>query len=133
MSKSMKVLAVVVFFSSSMVAIAQNEPIKVPKGHQIEIQTSAICEMCQHAIEYDLTFAKGVKSADLNLDNKVVTIVYNENKITPEELRSRITKVGYHADFMARDSIAYENLPMCCKDGNHGTPKIQVPTPRKNN
>lgn len=116
-----------------MTSFAQKEPVKVAKGHQVEIQTSAICAMCQHAIEYDLTFAKGVKSADLNLDNKVVTIVYNEDKITPEELRTRITKVGYHADFMARDSIAYENLPMCCKDGNHGTPKVQKPTPRKNN
>lgn len=122
-------IAMLLFIAS----FAQNEPIEVAKGHQIDIQTSAICEMCQHAIEYDLTFAKGVKSADLNLDNKVVTIVYNQDKITPEELRTRITKVGYHADYMARDSIAYENLPMCCKDGNHGTPKVQVPTPKKDN
>ena len=114
-------------------SFGQNDPIKVAKGHQIEIQTSAICEMCQHAIEYDLTFVKGVKTAELNLDNKMVTVLYNPNKITPEELRTRITKVGYHADFMARDSIAYGKLPFCCKDGNHGTPEVQVPTPKKDN
>lgn len=131
--KTSRMILTALLVGVSLISFAQNEPVKVAKGYQVDIQTSAICEMCQHAIEYDLTFAKGVKSADLNLDNKVVTIVYNENKITPEELRTRITKVGYHADFMARDSIAYENLPMCCKDGNHGTPKVQVPAKKKDN
>ncbi|MEP1096033.1 MAG: heavy metal-associated domain-containing protein [Cyclobacteriaceae bacterium] len=112
---------------------AQKEPIKTAKGNQIEIQTSAICEMCQHAIEYDLAFVKGVKSAELNLDNKVVTVLYNPKKISPDEIRTSITKVGYHADFMARDSIAYDKLPFCCKDGQHGTPEVQVPTKKKDN
>lgn len=115
----------------SSLVMAQKEPVKVGKGFQVEIQTSAVCEMCQHAIEYDLTFAKGVKSAALSLEDKVVTVVYNPDKIDAAEIRERITKVGYHADSLARDSGAYDKLPFCCKDGSHGTPIPQLPT--KNN
>lgn len=124
---------VLLMLIGSLAATAQKEPIKTAKGNQIEIQTSAICEMCQHAIEYDLAFVKGVKNAELNLDNKVVTVLYNPNKVTPDEIRASITKVGYHADFMARDTIAYGKLPFCCKDGQHDTPEVQVPTKKKDN
>jgi cation transport ATPase len=98
---------------------AQQEPIKVAGGNQVQIKTSAICEMCKETLEYDLAFEKGVKEAVLNLDDKVMTIVYNPKKTDATKLRQRITKVGYHADDLKRDAEAYEKLPLCCKDGAH--------------
>ncbi|MEO1257114.1 MAG: hypothetical protein AAFY41_19855, partial [Bacteroidota bacterium] len=80
-----------------------------------------------YTLEKDLAFEKGVKEATLNLDDKVMTILYNPKKTDDQTLRERITKVGYHADTLARDPIAYDKLPMCCKDGSHGTPIPQVP------
>lgn len=112
---------------SSLASLAQKEPVKVKDGFKIEIQTSAICEMCQYTLEKDLTFEKGVKEAMLNLDDKVMSVVFNPKKTDAQTIRKRITLVGYHADTLPRDSIAYENLPMCCKDGAHGTPVPQVP------
>lgn len=108
-------------------AYGQKEPVKVDNGYKIEIKTSAICEMCQHTLEKDLAFEKGVKEATLNLDDKVMSIIYNPKKTDAQTLRERITKVGYHADTLARDAISYSKLPMCCKDGSHGTPIPQVP------
>ncbi|MEM6522331.1 MAG: heavy metal-associated domain-containing protein [Bacteroidota bacterium] len=96
---------------------AQKEPIKVAGGHKVEIKTSAVCSMCKEAIEYDLAFEKGVKSAVLDVPSKVVTVVYNPKKTDADKIRKRITKVGYHADSFQRDSVAYEKLPFCCKDG----------------
>jgi len=111
----------------SFASFAQKEPVEVKDGYKIEIQTSGICEMCKYTLEKDLTFEKGVKSADFNLDNKVLTLIYNQNKTDPQKLRERITKIGYHADTLWRDDEAYKKLPICCKDGNHGTPNPQVP------
>ena len=110
---------------------AQQNPIEVDNGYKIAIQTSAICEMCQFALEKDLAFEKGVKTATLNLDDKVMTIIYNPKKTDPQTLRKRITKVGYHADTLYRDELAYDRLPMCCKDGSHGTPIPQLPIQKK--
>ena len=116
----------------SFQSFGQKEPVQVDEGYKIEIQTSAICELCKHALEYDLAFEKGVKDATLNLNDKVMTILYNPKKTDADKLRERVTKVGYHADWLERDSVAYSNLPFCCKDGSHGTPVPQVPT-KKNN
>lgn len=115
-----------------LIAMAQNEPIAVADGNKITIQTSAICEMCKEALEYDMAFEKGVKEATLNLDDKVLTILYNPKKTDAEKLRERITKVGYHADWQERDSVAYEKLPFCCRDGSHGTSIPQLPTKKSN-
>lgn len=98
---------------------AQKQPEKVSNGFKIDIQTSAICEMCKETLEKDLTFEKGVKEVNLDLETKVFSIVYNPKKTDPQTLRKRITMVGYHADTLKRDSVAYENLPWCCKDGGH--------------
>lgn len=85
----------------------------------IQIKTSAICEMCKYTIEKDMAFEKGVKSADLNLENKILTVVYAAKKTDAAKIRKRITLVGYHADDQVRDQEAYDNLPACCKDGAH--------------
>lgn len=89
----------------------------------VGIKTSAICEMCKEALEKDLTFEKGVKSVNLDLETKVLNIAYLDGKTNPDILRKRVTLVGYHADSLRRDPKAYEKLPDCCKDGAHGTPK----------
>lgn len=112
------IYAVILTFLS-ISAYSQKSPIETDKGYKVEIQTSAICEMCQYAIEKALAYEKGVKSADLNLDNKVITVVYNSNKTDAQTIRKRISLTGYNADTIARDAQAYEDLPNCCKDGAH--------------
>ncbi|MEQ9468235.1 MAG: heavy metal-associated domain-containing protein [Ekhidna sp.] len=117
----------IILLLASIQSFSQKEPLEVDGGFKVEIQTSAICEMCQYTLEKDLAFEKGVKEATLNLEDKVMTIVYNPSKTDAQTLRERITMVGYHADTLARNPISYEKLPMCCKDGSHGTPVPQVP------
>lgn len=87
--------------------------------HKVEIQTSAICEMCQYAIEKEMAFEKGVKNAELDLDTKKLLVFYNPKKTSPDIIRKRVALTGYHADSLQRDPEAYANLPECCKDGAH--------------
>ncbi len=123
----MKTLITIITTFCMIAAYGQKEPVAVDGGFKVEIKTSAICDMCQYTLEKDLAFEKGVKEATLNLDDKVMTILYNPKKTDAETLRKRITMVGYHADTLTRNPISYEKLPMCCKDGSHGTPIPQVP------
>lgn len=85
----------------------------------VEIKTSAICKMCKATLEKDLTFEKGVKSVNLDVETKVLNIAYLDRKTSPEILRKRVTMVGYNADSLKRDVEAYNNLDECCKDGAH--------------
>ena len=123
----MRIVLSIMASITMLISVAQKEPVEVKDGYKIEIKTSGICEMCQYTLEKDMAFEKGVKEASFNLDDKVLTILYNPKKTDAQALRERVTKVGYHADTLARDPIAYDKLPMCCKDGSHGTPIPQVP------
>ncbi|MFC3878686.1 heavy-metal-associated domain-containing protein [Algoriphagus namhaensis] len=85
----------------------------------VAIQTSAVCEMCKKTLERDLSFEKGVKSVNLDLETMVLNIAYLDAKTDPDVLRKRVTLVGYNADSLMRDPKAYEKLDECCKDGAH--------------
>lgn len=89
------------------------------KTEKAEILTSAICEMCKETIEYELTFTKGIKFVELDVDSKIVTVEFNPKKISVDDIRNSISGVGYNADSVKRDPKAYANLPFCCRDGGH--------------
>ncbi|MCP4460077.1 MAG: heavy-metal-associated domain-containing protein [Cytophagales bacterium] len=116
----MKTILTIAILGLAIMVQAQIKPEKVKGGYKVEIKTSAICEMCKETIEHDLTFEKGVKSVDLDVDSKIATVVYNTKKTSAELIRKRITRVGYNADNLKRDVKAYDKLDDCCKDGAHG-------------
>lgn len=85
----------------------------------LNIVTSAQCGSCKKLLEHDLRFEKGVESVSLNVDTKVLTVVYNSDKITPEKIRKAVSDIGYDADDIAADPKAYSKLNDCCKKGGH--------------
>lgn len=91
-----------------------------PSNDTLRIETSAICGMCKTRLESELGFLRGLKSATLNLDSKVLTVVYNTKKLSPDAIRSKISSLGYRADSVAADPKAFEALPACCQaEGLH--------------
>jgi mercuric ion binding protein len=81
----------------------------------VKIKTSAICKMCKKRIERDLSLTKGVEKAELNLDNKVVTVAFNSEKTNAEEIKRAISKIGYDADNVVADQKSHDRLPDCCQ------------------
>jgi mercuric ion binding protein len=86
-----------------------------PKLETVKIKTSAICEMCKATIEKKLAFTKGVSESNLNLDDKVVTVIYNPKKTDVQSIKKSISEAGYDADEMMADEKGYNGLPSCCK------------------
>lgn len=91
---------------------------KKKNSEEVKIQTSAVCGMCKDRIEHDLAFEKGIKSVSLDNETKIVTVGYSPKKTNPDNIRLAISKIGYDADNVPADPIAYEKLPMCCKKSN---------------
>lgn len=81
----------------------------------VEIKTSAQCGTCKAAIEKAVGNVEGVKSAELDLETKVVAVKFNGEKTNTEAIKSAITAIGYDADELAADEKAYEGLHSCCK------------------
>ena len=85
------------------------------KNAEIKIKTSAVCGMCKDKIEQGLAYEKGIKDVSLDVETKIATVNYNPAKITPDQIRKAISKLGYDADEVLADKKAYDKLPKCCQ------------------
>lgn len=80
-----------------------------------EIQTSAVCNTCKMTLTKAFKDVEGVKWSRLDLGNKVMTIKYDPETISLEELQAIIVKTGYDADGQTGDQVAHDALPYCCQ------------------
>jgi mercuric ion binding protein len=103
----MKNIILIIMLFIAITAKAQTDTVR--------IQTSAQCETCKKTLEGDLSFEKGVKKSLLDLDTKILTVIYNPEKTNVDKIRIAVTKSGYDADSIPADPKAYKHLPDCCK------------------
>lgn len=73
------------------------------------------CESCGDKLQKTLLKEKGIQM--ITLDDKAMTIkvVYNSKKTDLTKIKTAISKLGYDADDLAADTVAYESLDGCCK------------------
>ncbi|MCS7073320.1 MAG: heavy-metal-associated domain-containing protein [Bacteroidia bacterium] len=83
---------------------------------KIQIQTSAVCDMCKSLIEKNLQATPGIQKATLSLSTKKVSVQFDETVISADSIRTIITRLGYNADDKVADKKAYEELHTCCKN-----------------
>ncbi|MES2591383.1 MAG: heavy metal-associated domain-containing protein [Bacteroidota bacterium] len=114
----MNTLKKAIVFGIASISILIISPAKAQEGTaELKVKTSAVCDMCKETIEKELAFEKGVKRSTLDVPSKIVTVVYNPNKTTPEKIRLAISKAGYDADDVKANPKAYNKLDACCKKG----------------
>jgi len=104
----------VLFLFLSAPAIAEG-PKKVTVKTNIYCDHCTACETCGFLFLNTLAFENGIKKVELNEKEMLVTISYNPKKISPEKIRTAISKLGYDADDIPADKAAYEKLDGCCK------------------
>lgn len=83
----------------------------------VVINTNAECGMCKDRIEGELNYVKGIVFAELDVASKKLTVKYNANKITIEDIRQKVSEIGYNADDVKANKEAQGNLPDCCQPG----------------
>lgn len=70
--------------------------------------------MCKETIEGSLK-AEGISNSDWNKDTKMITVSYDTNKISLDQIQKSIASVGYDNEKYKGDDKAYSNLPECCQ------------------
>ncbi|MFA6261138.1 MAG: heavy-metal-associated domain-containing protein [Bacteroidia bacterium] len=109
----MKKFLFIAFVSTILMAFAfPVPPVKTT------FKVSGNCGMCKERIEVALD-QKGVKSAEWNIDSKVLEVIYVPEKVTIEQIHHYVASVGHDTDKeLAPDSI-YKQLPDCCQYREH--------------
>lgn len=119
MKNLIKTMLVLFIMALGTTANAQEQK---QKTTQIAIIKTAIycdhckaCESCGDRLEKTLLKEKGIQM--ITLDDKAMTIkvVYNSKKTDLTKIKTAISKLGYDADDIKADAVAYEGLDGCCK------------------
>lgn len=76
-----------------------------------------MCSMCEQSISKTLMGIDGVKGVKVDFSNKTSQIAYDDKKISLKNIEEKISSIGYQANKLAADPLAYESLPRCCKVG----------------
>ena len=120
MTKSIITSTKAIFLSIAMFTLTQCAVAK--KGtEKLTIKTNIYCNHCMECetcgimLTKELKYIKGVKFGFLDAKAMTFTVEYNAAKTTPVEIRLAISKLGYDADDVKADAVAYEKLDGCCK------------------
>ena len=79
------------------------------------IFVDGVCGMCEKRIESNCIATKGIKLADWNKENRILKVIYNEKKISLEEIHKKIASIGHDTKLETANDEAYRKLDMCCK------------------
>jgi len=74
-----------------------------------------ICESCGGRILKELYNEAGIKNTSVDSKANTITVVYDERKITLDQVRTKISKLGFDADNLKADPAAVAKLDDCCK------------------
>lgn len=85
------------------------------KTKTISIRTSAICGSCKKRLESGLSPLPGVIAVRLNLNNKKLSVKFDDQQTDAAKLKQAIAALGYQADELAPRKDAYTQLPECCR------------------
>lgn len=78
------------------------------------------CANCEKKIKSNIRFEKGVKEIETNLDEKTVTVKYDADKTTVENIIAGFSKIGYTAkaaDACCGKKEAKTCTSSCCGKG----------------
>ena len=85
---------------------------------KVTISTPTIqCGMCQKTIEMGLSKVKGISNSVVDLKTKTATVAYSAENIDLATIENAISDLGYQANDLVADPVAYEALVACCKIG----------------
>ena len=105
----MKKLLLLFLFVVSTSVNGQNQ-----KNKKSNFEVIGNCEICKKRFEKAALSLKGVKMATWDIPSNILSVIYNSNKIVPDQIQSAIANVGHDTPpFKAPDNV-YNEHPMCC-------------------
>lgn len=106
--KKMKNLILITIAIFSLMAFTSKE-----KPTTAKFKVFGNCPQCKERVELSLD-VKGVKSAEWNVDTKMMEVVYLADKITIEKIHELIASVGHDTEKTKAPDSVYLKLPDCC-------------------
>ena len=105
--KKIMVIVLVVFSASIMQAQDKNK--------KISFEVDGVCEMCKKRIEKAAVGVKGVKYAVWDMQSHELSLIYDERKTDPMQIKTAIVLVGHDTKELKASEEAYNKVHPCCR------------------
>ena len=69
------------------------------------------CQNCENRIKNGVRFVKGVKKIETNVEKQTVTIEYDADKTTTEDIKKGFKKIGYEVRQVVKQEKKEEKKP----------------------
>ena len=73
------------------------------------------CETCGDKFNRTLLKEKGVQMVVLDEKDMTIKVTYNSKKTDLQKIKQAVSKLGYDADEVKAEPVAYAGLDDCCK------------------
>jgi len=73
------------------------------------------CGMCKSTIEKSLKDVEGISAGEWDRETDVMTVTFNPEVITLDDIKQKIADVGYDSDSHRAKNEVYNSLPGCCQ------------------
>jgi copper chaperone CopZ len=113
--KQTAILFVALLFTTTAIAKTKTRTAKAIIKTHFYCDHCKKCETCGLKFEAELYNTKGIKDFSIDEKTMTITVIYNPQRVTIPQIRQAISKLGFDADEVKADPIAYEKLDGCCK------------------
>lgn len=97
--KRFRFIAVFILSVLFVVNCAEEPKKELPKEiKNVAFKTSLHCESCVKTVSTKVPNAKGVENVKVDLESKMVSISYDKNSTSEEELKKVLENLGYEAE-----------------------------------
>lgn len=83
-----------------------------PKKETVKVWGN--CGMCKKTIEKALKGVDGIQSASWDKKAKVLTVDFDDAKITMKQIEAKVAAAGYDTEHVRGNDAAYQKLEECC-------------------
>lgn len=73
------------------------------------------CGKCKRTIEGSLNDQEGIYSSNWDKETKIIEVNYDSSLISLDEIKMKITSVGYDTEEQRATEEAYKGLSGCCQ------------------
>ena len=85
------------------------------KNKKMTFEVDVKCDMCKMRIEKAALGVPGVKFADWDIPSHQLSLIVDERKTNPMEIKTALVAVGHDTRELKATQEAYDNIHVCCK------------------
>lgn len=62
--------------------------------------TEMSCDACKRSITKSISLLQGIKNLDINLETKIITVIYDDKETDEQSILNAVIGAGYEAEFI---------------------------------